>query len=291
MSERAVWQTLRSRPAFWIAAAVVSAFVAMAVVPHLVVAPSPAESSPSGQFCNLAEARQAPSGSHWLGTDIQGCDYFVQVTYGARTSLRVAMGATTVALLIGLVLGGVAGYFGGWLDTLISRVTDGFLAFPALIAAIIVLSTLTGNRERNEVHVLLAIGVLSWPAVVRLFRSRVLQVKSQTYIEAARALGTPSWRILTRHVLPNAIAPVIVYTTMSIGALVAAEATLSFLGAGLPIDAVSWGNMIDDGATRVERSPHLLVVPVVYLVVISVAFVVLGEELRRALDPRERARG
>jgi oligopeptide transport system permease protein len=287
---RDAWRTLRRRPFFWISLVLIVVFTLMALVPQLFVWPSPAPDDPSGVNCILREGRQAPSAEHWFGTDTQGCDYFAQVVYGARTSLRIAFGATLVTVLVGVGLGMVAGYYGRWPDTIISRLADGFFALPYLVGAIVVLSVVASNRQRTWVHVLLAIAFLGWPSTLRLFRSTVLQVKGLEYVQAARAMGAGDLRIMGRHILPNALAPVLVYTTVSMGAVIAVEATLSFLGVGLPLGSISWGIMIENGQKEAVAGVnlHLLLFPSIFLVLSSLAFVLMGEELREAFDPRSR---
>ncbi|MDW3217784.1 MAG: ABC transporter permease [Acidimicrobiales bacterium] len=282
------WRILRRKWLFWISLFFIVVFVTMAMFPGAYVWPSPGPDDPSGLYCFLSDNRMPPSGEHWYGTDVQGCDYYAQVTHGARISLTVALFATMITVGVGILLGGLAGYYGGFLDNLISRMADGFFALPYLVGAIIVLSALTTQTGRQTWHVAVAIGFLGWPAVVRLYRSTVLQVKNLEYVQAARALGASDFRILTRHILPNAVAPTLVYATIGMGSVISVEATLSFLGAGLPIDSISWGIMISEAGTRVQQSPHLLLFPGGYLVVASLSFVLMGEQLREAFDPRFR---
>lgn len=284
------WRLLRTKVLFWIAAFLIVLFAAMALVPHLFAALGPANSSPSGNFCLLSEARLSPSSDHWFGTDKQGCDYYVQVVYGASVSMRVAIGATIVTILVGLFLGGISGYLGGWVDNLITRIADGFFALPYLVGAIIILSALAGTDTRTVWHVLLAIAFLGWPAILRLFRSTVLQVKNLEYVQAARAMGASDTRIMMRHILPNAIAPTLIYATVGMGSVISVEATLSFLGIGLPLGTISWGNMLT-GAQQsaiAGRDLHLLIFPSIFLILASLSFVLMGEQLREAFDPRLR---
>jgi len=283
------WRILRRRWLFWVSLTLIVIFVSMALFPGLYVWPSPSPDDPSGLHCILIEQRQGPSFSeHWFGTDLQGCDYYAQVTHGARVSLTVALFATLITVGLGILLGGLAGYYGGFLDSLISRTADGFFALPYLVGAIIVLSALTTSDGRQTWHVTVAIGSLGWPAVVRLYRSTVLQVKQLEYVQAARALGASDFRILTRHILPNAVAPTLVYATISMGAVISVEATLSFLGIGLPLNSISWGLMLQESADKIERSGHLLWFPTGYLIAASLGFVLMGEQLREAFDPRFR---
>lgn len=282
------WRLLRSRVLFWISLTLIVLLVAMALVPQLFIWPSPGPDDPSGVNCFLAEARQPPSSAHWFGTDVQGCDYFAQVISGARVSMVVAVFTTLITVVVGILLGGLAGYYGGWVDSVISRLADGFFALPYLVGAIVVLSALTTQEGREIWHVTVAMGFLGWPSVVRLYRSTVLQVKGLEYVQAARALGASDARIIFRHILPNALAPTLVYSTIGLGSVISLEATLSFLGIGLPINSISWGIMISEAVGRVEQSPHLLLAPGGFLVVASLAFVLMGEQLREAFDPRYR---
>ncbi len=282
------WRILRRRWLFWFSLIIIIVFIAMAAFPEAFVAPSPGPDDPSGKFCLLTNDRLAPSAEHWYGTDVQGCDYYAQVTHGARVSLIVALFATLFSVTIGILLGGLAGFYGGWLDAFVSRIADGFFALPYLVGAIIVLSALTTQGSRQIWHVTVAIGSLGWPAVVRLYRSTVLQVKNLEYVQAARALGASDGRIIYRHILPNAIAPTLVYSTIGMGSVIAVEATLSFLGIGLPINSISWGIMLTEAGNRIENTPHLLIFPSIYLIVASLGFVLMGEQLREAFDPRQR---
>lgn len=282
------WEELKGRFLFWFSLGLIVIFTLMAIFPAAFVAPSPGPDDPSGEFCILRESRETPSSEAWFGKDTLGCDYYAQVTYGARVSMRVALGVTIVSLVIGVALGAIAGFFGGFPDSFISRIADGFFALPYLVGAIIILSALGGDGRRTEFDVLMAIAFLGWPAVMRLFRSTVLQVRGLEYVDAARAMGASNWRIITRHILPNAIAPVLIYMTVSMGAVIAVEATLSFFGVGLPINSISWGIMVNEAQTRMQQAPHLLIFPSIYLGLASLGFVMLGEQLREAFDPKLR---
>jgi oligopeptide transport system permease protein len=297
VSERAAslwsdaWRQMRRRKLFWLAIGIIALFTVMAIVPQLFVAPSPATHDPlacsirnpdTGDYQDLLR----PSSDHWFGTDIQGCDYYARVIYGARVSIIVGLGGTIVLFLIGVVLGGIAGFYGGWRDNLISRVVDILFAFPFLVAAILVLNVIASDSGRNVFHVLIVIGIFGWPTVSRIFRGSVIQAKTSEYVEAARALGASNMRILFRHVLPNAIAPAIVYAVIGIGTIIAAEATLSFLGVGLTLPAISWGLMINGAQTRILTVPHLLIFPSIFLSITVLGFLLLGDVVRDALDPR-----
>jgi peptide/nickel transport system permease protein/oligopeptide transport system permease protein len=229
-------------------------------------------------------SRAEPSAEHWFGTDLLGRDLLTRVLYGAQTSLQVGLMAVAIALSIGLVAGALAGFYGGKLDTVIMRLTDVFLAFPYLLLAISVIMVL----GRGKGTVIAVIGFLGWMAIARLFRSSVLSVKETEYVEAARAVGCSDWRIITRHILPNAIQPVIVYATIFVGTAVLSEAALSFLSVGVTEPTAAWGLMVADGRRFLFSSPHMLFFPGAAIFLTVMAFVFVGDGLRDALDPKLR---
>lgn len=223
-----------------------------------------------------------PSSKHLMGTDILGRDVFSRLVYGARISLGVGMAAVLLMVILGLVAGAIAGYYGGWLDSLLMRLADVFFAFPYVLGSIALISVL-GFGVHN---VILAIGILGWPSIARVFRSSVLQVKQNDYIAAARALGASDFRIIVKHILPNAIAPVLVYATMSVGGAIIAEAALSFLGIGVQPPTPSWGYMLSESRNYIFTSPWLMIFPGLAILLTVLGFVLLGDGLRDALDPR-----
>lgn len=298
------WRVLKKKLLFWTAVFFIGSMALMALFPGAFLWFAPGPGDPDGAFCVLREARQGVSSEQWFGTDSQGCDYYTQVIYGARVSMRVAVGATAVTLVVGIIMGSIAGFYGGFLDTLISRMVDGFLSLPYLVGAVLILTFLSGNLAiplpggaeipistgdgRTEWDVMIAIGLLGWPGTTRLYRSTVLQVKNLEYVQAARALGASDIRMMTKHIFPNALTPVLVVSSVNMGVVIAVEATLTFFGIGLPLDSISWGVMVAESTGRFQENPHLFWFPVAFLTAASLGFVLMGEQLREAFDPRLR---
>lgn len=221
-----------------------------------------------------------------LGTTTLGCDMYSQLIWGARPSIVVGIVVTALTALVGTVLGLAAGYYGGRTDTIISRITDVFLGLPFLLGAVIFLALL---RSQSIWAVILVLVVLGWTQMTRIVRGSALSLRDQDFVEAARAMGATNRRIILRHVLPNALAPIIVLCTIYVGAYIAAEATLTFLGVGLKPPEVSWGITIAQGQDfAVAGFPHLLVFPCIVLTVTVLSFILMGDKLRDALDPKGR---
>ncbi len=235
--------------------------------------------------CQVARTRQPPSAEHIFGYDVLGCDYFSHAIYGARPSLTIAVGATVGIVLIGGLLGLLAGFFGGWTDSIISRITDIFLGLPFLLGAITFLVVL---QKQNLWAIMAILIILGWTTVARILRGNVIASKNLDYVHAAQAMGASNWRIMLRHILPNAVAPMLVFATIALGSFVAAEATLSFLGVGLIPPDVSWGIMIASNQDYFDQFPLLLLFPCLFLVGTVLSFILLGDALRDALDPRLR---
>jgi peptide/nickel transport system permease protein len=226
--------------------------------------------------------RKSPSWLHLFGTDEIGRDILSRVVFGTRASLLAGLVSVCISLSLGIPIGLVAGYLGGWVDALISRVTDAMLACPFLILAI-ALAAFLGPSLTNA---MIAIGISATPVFIRLTRAQVLAVKVEDYIEAARAVGNPHWRIALRHVLPNIVAPLIVQATLAIAAAIIAEASLSFLGLGQQPPAPSWGSMLNTAKNYVEQAPWMSVWPGLSIFLLVLSFNLLGDGLRDALDPR-----
>jgi peptide/nickel transport system permease protein len=226
--------------------------------------------------------RKAPSAAHWFGTDELGRDVLSRVVYGARASLLAGVVSVLISLALGVPIGLAAGYIGRWIDGLISRITDAMLATPFLILAI-ALAAFLGPSLTNA---MIAIGISATPIFIRLTRAQVLAVKVEDFVEAARAVGNPHWRIALRHVLPNVVPPLIVQATLAIAAAVIAEASLSFLGLGQQPPAPSWGSMLNTAKNYLEQAPWMATWPGLSIFLLVLSFNLLGDGLRDALDPR-----
>jgi oligopeptide transport system permease protein len=273
------WRQLRKNPFFIIPALLLLVFTVIAIAPQLFTDQDPVLS------CNLSNTVGRPTSGHPFGFDVQGCDYFSKVLYGTRVSLIIGIVSVGFASLIAITLGCLAGYYGGKVDGFLARITDIWFAIPTTLGGIVILTVL---GSRGLIQVAFVLIILSWPTMMRLMRSSVLSVKEMDYVQAARAMGAGDLRILRKHIIPNGIAPVIVYGTITVGILIAAEATLSFLGVGLQLPTISWGLMIAGAQNRVLQSPHLLFFPAIFLSVLVFTFILLGDALRDALDPRLR---
>ncbi|HEX5595088.1 MAG TPA: ABC transporter permease [Micromonosporaceae bacterium] len=270
-------QLLRD-PVFLIASAYILVVTSMALFPTLWTSQDP-------RACTTDLSRVAPSAEHPFGYNILGCDYYSFNIYGARPSMMVAVFATLGIVIIGGLVGLLAGYFGGWVDAILSRVMDIFFSLPFLLGAIVFLTVV---KKQNVWTLVIVLILLSWPTIARIMRSSVLSSKNLDYVQAAKALGATNSRLMFRHILPNAIAPMLVYATITLGAFVAAEATLTFLGVGLQPPAQSWGIAISDHQVYFLEYPWLLLFPVTLLVGTVLSFILIGDALRDALDPKLR---
>lgn len=273
------WKYLRRSGFFITGSTLLTLLTLMALVPQLFAF------GKDPRACDLYVARQGPSAAHWFGTDLQGCDYYSNVVYGARISLSIGLLSMFGVLLVGVIVGAVAGYFGGIADSILARLTDVFFGIPMILGGMILLSVVT---ERSVFTVAGALIAFGWMTAMRLVRSSVMSIKQSDYVQAATALGASTWRILLRHILPNALAPVLVYATIAVGTFIAAEATLTYMGIGLQRPAISWGLQINDGQARFATTPLLVIFPALFLSASVLAFIMVGDALRDALDPRRR---
>lgn len=242
-------------------------------------APLIAPYSPIAQ--DVGNILAAPSHDHWLGTDDLGRDILSRMIHGAPVTMYASILAVSVAISIGLPVGLIAGYSGGWIDDVISRVIDTLLSFPAIVLAIAV----TGALGIGLTNAMIAVGIVFSPQLARLVRARTLVVRQELYVDAARAFGSPTWRILLRHVLPNTVQPVIVQVTLLLATALLAEASLSFLGLGVQPPLPSWGTMLARAYQNMELAPEQMYAPGLAILFTALAFNTLGESLRAALDP------
>ncbi len=273
-----VWTRWSRQPLALFGVAVLVVFVSAAIfAPHL----APADPA----AIDLTQRLSPPSAAHWFGTDELGRDILSRTIFGARISLFVAVSVVGCSLTLGLVLGGIAGFYGGMLDVALNVfLMNAFLALPGILLAIAFVAFL-GPGMRNLV---LALSIGGWVGYARLVRAQVLAVKEKEFVEAARAIGASDLRIFTRHILPNILQPLIVQAAIGMAGVVLAEATLSFLGLGVPPPAASWGNMLNDARSHLFDSPHMVLFPALAIMFCVLAFNFLGDALRDYLDPRTR---
>ncbi|BBZ41933.1 ABC transporter permease [Mycobacterium conspicuum] len=275
---RETWRGLRRRPKFVVAALLILFVVAVALFPALFTGADPGYADP-------AQSLLAPSSAHWFGTDLQGHDIYARTIYGARASVTVGLGATLAVFVVGGALGALAGFYGGWVDAAVSRITDVFFGVPLLLAAIVLMGVL---HHRTVWTVIAILALFGWPQLARIARGAVLEVRTSDYVLAAEALGLSRFQILVRHVLPNALGPVVAVATIALGLFIVTEATLSYLGVGLPTSVVSWGSDINTDQTRLRSGSPILFYPAGALAITVLAFMMMGDALRDALDPVSR---
>ncbi|WP_441250421.1 ABC transporter permease [Kitasatospora sp. McL0602] len=278
------WQDLRTRPIFILSSLLILLLIAFAIVPSLFTSVDPRAGDLQHHFLtkpNYTHLFQAD----WFGYDGQGRSIYARIIYGARASVVVGICVTAGVTILGGITGMVAGYFGGWVDTLISRVTDIFFGIPLLLGALVVLNAFS---SRTVWSVVFALVVLGWTQMTRVMRGSVITVKQADYVTAAKALGAGTGRIMLKHILPNAIAPVIVVATIALGGYIATEATLSFLGIGLQDPTISWGIDINSAQKVIRTAPFALFFPAGALSLTVLAFIMLGDAVRDALDPKLR---
>ncbi len=219
---------------------------------------------------------------YWLGTDTLGRDILSRMIYGTRVSMSVAFVVLAIGVVVGITLGAIAGYYGGWIDMVISRLTDMMFAFPDLLLAILIM----GIRGPGMTNLFIALGIVAWPNMARLVRGQILALKEAEFVQAAKSLGSIDRRIIVRHLLPNILSPVLVSATLSLAGVILSESALSFLGIGIRPPYPSWGSMVNDMVNLIYSQPSLLVGPSLILALTVLAFNFLGDGLRDALDPR-----
>ena len=273
-----VRRSFAQHPLAWIGIFLMICFGMMALL-----APALAPYNPA--TLDLAHRLGPPSAAHWLGTDELGRDILSRVIWGARLSLTVAISVVGLSLLLGLIFGGIAGFYGRWLDVTINTfMMNAFLALPGILLAIAFVAFLGPGL----LNLILALSIGGWVGYARLVRAQVLAVREREFVEAARALGASDFRIFTRHILPNILQPLIVQAAIGMAGAVLAEATLSFLGLGVPPPAASWGSMLNDARPFLFEAPHLVIFPAIAVMLCVLSFNFLGDALRDYLDPRTR---
>jgi peptide/nickel transport system permease protein len=275
-SQSRVWRRLRRNPAALAGGLIVLLFLAIAIAAPLLAPYEPNVSS-------WLTVRKPPTAAHWMGTDDVGRDVMSRLIHGSRASLSAGIISVAIALLIGVPLGVLAGFYGGWLDAVISRVTEAVLACPFLILAI-ALAAFLGPSLTNA---MIAIGISAAPIFVRLARGQVLSVKTEDYVQGARAVGCSDARIIRRYILPNIFPPLLVQSTLTIATAIIAEASLSFLGLGQQPPDPSWGSMLNTAKNFITQAPWMAIWPGVAIFVVVFGFNILGDGLRDALDPRD----
>jgi oligopeptide transport system permease protein len=290
------WERLRLNRAAMVSLVLIGLFILLAVSAPIVAPYSYADG-------NLLHTTEGPSAAHLLGTDIQGRDILSRLLYGARVSLTVAIAAQLAILLIGVPIGLLTGYAGGWIDLVIMRLVDAIYALPGLLLAILIMSVLRSNISASAkvtptllttldqltsglLGIFFVLLITHWLTVSRLVRGQTMAIKQREFVDAARALGASPWRVVTVHTLPHVLSPVIVAATFGVPGAIMLEAGLSFLGIGVNPPVSSWGLMIADGVASLQSHPHMLTPPAIALAITLLAFTFLGDGLRDAMDPR-----
>jgi peptide/nickel transport system permease protein len=275
---RSIAGAVKKQPLAAVGLALLTVFVICAVFAPWLAPQDPAQLDLTGRL-------MGPSAAHWFGTDELGRDILSRTLFGARISLIVAVSVVGLSLGVGLVAGGMAGFYGGWTDTVVNiYVTNAFLALPGILLAIAFVAFIGPGLG----NVILALAISGWVGYARLVRAQVMAVKEREFVEAARALGASDLRVMGRHILPNILQPLIVQAAIGMAGAVLAEATLSFLGLGVPPPAASWGSMLNDARSHLFDSPHLVFFPAMAVMLCVLSFNFIGDALRDYLDPRTR---
>ena len=274
------WKRLRVRPLFWFAAIIIFVAIMISLFPSLFTSQDP-------RYCELSRSLGGPElWSHPFGFDKQGCDIYSRVIYGARASVSVGVLTTIAVVIIGGTIGAIAGYVGGWIDALLSRITDVFFAIPLLLAAIVFMQMF--KESRSIAMVVIVLSTFAWTSIARITRGSVMSAKNEEFVTAARATGASRGRILMSHIIPNSMAPIIVYATVALGTFIVSEASLSFMGIGLPSSVVSWGADISTAKDQLSDAPMVLFYPASALALTVLSFIMMGDAVREALDPKAR---
>lgn len=274
---RTIVKAMFRRPITYVAAVIVLLFIVMAIFANVFAPYNPNE-------INMMGIHQHPSASHWLGTDEYGRDILSRIIAGSQVALIVGLGAVSVAAVFGSMLGILAGYYMGWLDTILSRLIEVMMSIPTVILGLVSVSVF-GSSIPNMIIIL---GVCAMPGFARMARAQVLQVRELDYVEASKICGSSNLTIMFTHVLRNSLSPLIVMMSQTVGATILAEASLSYLGAGVPLTTPSWGGMVNGGYTYLKRFPETSLFPGIAIILLVVSLNILGDALRDAMDPRLR---
>lgn len=277
---KSAWRELRTKPVFLVSMALLLLIILVVLFPGLFADQDP-------RYATLENSLLPPSSDHWFGTDLQGHDIWARTIYGARDSVLVGVLTTMVVVVVGGLLGAIAGYFGGWLDSVIARLADIFFAIPLILAAVVTMQMI---NARTVYTVVIVLALFSWPQVARIARSAAMAIRNEEFVTASTSLGASRIRTLFTHVIPNSLGPVIVIATISLGIFIVAEATLSYMGIGLPSTSVSWGIDIAAGQQLLREGNAILFYPATALAITVLTFMMLGDVLRDALDPKARTR-
>ncbi|MEG0768240.1 MAG: ABC transporter permease [Clostridia bacterium] len=272
-----IWKQFRKNKAAMVGLVIISLLLLIAIFADIIV-----DYDTVVIAQNSSERMQAPSGAHWFGTDNYGRDIFARVIHGARMSLTIGIVTTIISVFFGGVLGALAGFYGGKVDNIISRVMDALICIPATLMALCIIAAL----GTGLVNIMIAITVSQIPGFTRLIRSVIMTLRDQDYIEAARSCGTSDFRIITKHIIPNALGPIIVQGTMAMADMILTAAGLGFLGMGIAPPAPEWGTMLSEGREFIRTAPYIITFPGVAIVLTALSFNMLGDGLRDALDPR-----
>lgn len=273
------WRALRKNPLFIISGILIVCIVIVALFPGLFTKQNP-------NYCTLENSLGPATSGHPFGFDFQGCDVYTRVIYGTRTSLAVGLIATICVVILGTIIGSIAGFFGGWVDAVLSRINDIFLALPILLGAIVVLQMF--KTSSSIWKIILVMALFGWVTTARIARGAVMEAKNLEFNTASTALGSTPARNLFRHIIPNSLSPIIVIGTTSLASYIVLEATLSFLGVGLPSTTVSWGGDISQAQTNLMTNPMVLFYPSAALAITVLSFIMMGDAVKDALDPKSR---
>lgn len=272
---KTMWKRLKKNKAALVGGFLIIIFIITAFVGPLLLSQDPNE-------VQVANKLQPPSAEHWFGTDNYGRDIFTRIIYGMELTLRVGFLSVAIGGAVGVVFGIVAGYYGGWIDTVIMRIMDVLLAFPGILLALAIVSVLGGSLR----NVIIAVAIYSVPAFARIVRGSTLSVRKLEYIDAVRALGASDTRIIFKHILPNIMSPIIVQATLRIATAILTASGLSFLGLGVQPPTPEWGAMMSDGRNFIVDAPHIILFPGLMVVIVVLAFNIFGDGIRDAMDPK-----